>query len=448
MYRLLENTADGFGVPIFLPVFRQPKGEENELIGFVLGIIQVADILERALKYVDPIGINIQVFDDSAPEGRRNLFYYQSRLAGRIQTDVPQPATSGASTLLYSSATEVAGRRWRVVCTPTQEFLDAAASLRPWVVLAVGVLAMFAVSTYFVLNLIHTARTDRLVEELSRTNEQLNHEIGGRIRVEEHLAVARDQAVEGSRLKSQFLANMSHEIRTPMNGIIGMNSLLLTTPLSPEQREYAETVERSGQALLAIINDILDFSKIESGKLSIESISFNLRRSINHVIGDLSEQAKNKNIALKYSDSAQLPEVVRGDPTRLGQVLNNLVGNAIKFTEQGEVSVTASVLEPSDACFLLRFEIKDTGVGIPAEAQKLIFQSFSQVDGSSTRKYGGTGLGLSISKQLVEMMQGDIGFESKVGVGSTFWFTVRLEAPQAGSETYGAARDSSQFSRS
>jgi signal transduction histidine kinase/CheY-like chemotaxis protein len=433
-FRILEHTGDGYAVAVVLPV-HDSREKTGPPIGYAMVLLQVADVVERAIRNFNIEGMNIQIYDQDAPPGARLLYFHSSRANSH---PLPENAYRRPDGFEYQSPLKMGGRPWLVVCTPTPDYLESGRSWRPWLILAVGLLITTAVVTVVVLHMKYVGRVEM-------TNGLLNEQIQVRIATERELSAARDQALMASRMKSQFLATMSHEIRTPMNGVIGMTHLLLDTPLTTDQRDYAESVRVSAEALLRVINDILDLSRIEAGRIAIECSVFNLRRLIEEVVCMLAPKAREKAIVLRAEIPECLPTHFLGDMVRIRQILMNLIGNAVKFTPAGEVVVT---LQCGEACppaeragmsrpagstcgygmekVPLKISVRDTGIGISAENLGLLFEKFSQVDSSDSRRFGGTGLGLAISKELVELLGGTMGVETVPEQGSVFWFTLPL----------------------
>lgn len=316
------------------------------------------------------------------------------------------------------------GRKWEFDLWSTQSFRQATDSNQPWMILVGG----FLIDSFLLFLFVAISRANRqALSYADRMNESLEAEKVTLEKTAQELQVAKEVAEDASKSKSSFLANMSHEIRTPMNGIIGMVELAIENNEDAEQEEYLETIQDSAHSLLSILNDILDFSKIEAGKLELEEVPFDLRKCIARTLKTMSFLAKEKFIDLDCEVSQFIPKTFVGDPSRLRQILTNLVGNALKFTDGGRVSVEVILESQKEGQAVLQFVVSDTGVGIAADKQKVIFNSFTQANVSTTREYGGTGLGLAITSQLVAMMGGRIWVESEVGKGSHFYFTVQMD---------------------
>jgi len=395
-------------VAVYAPVWwnGQTDGPPN---GFLAVGIRPDMVVEHALAYLQPVGIQITLIDETEPTAQKQLYRHASRLTGG---NVPLTAPP------VSRAMKVANRTWRIVCEPVMPppslFLSLAFT-------ASGLLITFLIQMWLRRNI---DKTEHIEATVRQRTEQLILEVAERRRTEAQLAIARDEALEASRMKSEFLANVSHELRTPLNGVVGTTEMLLSSQATPEQLEGLGIIRESANSLLHLISDVLESSRMESGVLRLETVEFDPETVVEAALDIVAERAHSKGLDLAGWVEAPEGTRVRGDQHRVRQVLLNLISNAVKFTAEGSVIVRA--WPKPDSGGLWHFEVCDTGIGIAEESQKLLFQRFVQLDGTSTRQFGGTGLGLAISRQIVELMGGRIDVRSHPGEGSTFWFEIPL----------------------
>ncbi len=389
-----------------------PLFHDGALTGYMVTAVDHAAQLELAVGYLIGYGVHVGVVDETAETPGRLLAFHQSRRGAAAIPPKNLETLDGAEESLARTI-EIAGRRWKIFCLPVEGLLV------PTPQTGLSTLGGGALITSLLCVVLQGAR--RQARSVRRLVEQRTRE----------LAEARDEALDAVRAKAQFLATMSHEIRTPMNGVIGMADLLADTPMDTSQRDLLDNLRISARALLDIVNDILDLSKIEAGKLVVAKEVFDLSESIDRAVQLFAVPARQKGIELAHKLPEEISTLVRGDSGRLGQVLVNLIGNAVKFTDSGSVMVGATLTPLNEELAMARFTVTDTGAGIDAASCQRLFQPFVQADGSFRRKYGGTGLGLAISRHLVLLMGGEIGVDSEPGQGSTFWFTVSLTRVEA-----------------
>lgn len=416
---LVQDEGSQYGVLVFLPYYGtggvpDTEAERRQNIrGYATGVFRVGSLVENAIRGLNVSQIDIALKDISAPDGVHILFPKESDEDFEARIAELSNSTAAEKIGVWEKTIAVPGREWKLEIRPTLPFIYAQRSQTSWFFL-LGALVVTAMGTILILTV--TGR-QKVIEELvaDRTYELREQA--------KTLQDAQNQAEAANKAKSEFLASMSHEIRTPMTGVLGFADMLYEDKLPKESYEKVEKIKESTQHLLRIINDILDISKLESGKLEIEYLDFHLPSKIRDVISLVSGSGRDGlDVTMTLSDD--FPDVVRSDPTRLRQILFNLVGNAIKFTKQGRVEVNGDLMQDDEGKPFLKFKIIDTGIGMSQETLSRLFTDFTQADSSISRLFEGTGLGLAICKRLVNMLGGQIGVESELGKGSTFWFTL------------------------
>lgn len=435
---LQGRPSDEPYVAVFAPIYGRgmdgatmTEAQRRKAIrGFVGAVVRIADVVQDSMDLMPTSGVDVYLIDASAPPDRRVIFSLLSPETTRRSKGGAGSLDTASEAALYHSSSLVIGRSvFTLYVAATDDYGQRRSALAGPVIALAGGLGVTLLLVIYLTSLANRRhKTELIVEERTAELRRLNRQLEERTLQleisERELRTAKEKAEEATRAKSQFLANMSHEIRTPMNGVIGAADLLSDTDLVPVQREYLQMITQSADSLLHLINDILDFSKIEAGRLELETAAFHLRDELTDTMQAFAGRASDKGLELACHVAFDVPDTLLGDRHRLRQVLVNLVGNALRFTEKGEVVLDVRVEKQGERHVGLRFAVTDTGPGIADDKQDMIFDAFSQADASFTRRFGGTGLGLSIASQLVTLMGGRLEVESRPGAGSAFHFSL------------------------
>ncbi|WP_436016285.1 response regulator [Phenylobacterium sp. LjRoot219] len=426
-------------IAVFAPVYdREELATTDErrahLKGFVAAVLRIGDVVQAATEMTPREGVDVYLLESSAPAGRRVVL----SLPGSGKTQAPGAAPgrpSMGAPLFHSSSIVIGDSVFTIYTAATDAFGRKGLVTAPTIALTGGLAVTAILLVYLASLATQSVRTEHVVDQRTAELRKLHSRLEERTlqleMSERDLRAAKDRAEEATRAKSLFLANMSHEIRTPMNGVIGAAELLGDTGLTPTQNEYRHMITQSANALLHLINDILDFSKIEAGRLELESVAFGLRDELADALQTVARRATEKGLELACHVALEAPDALEGDPHRLRQVIINLAGNAVRFTDKGEVVVEVGVEAKGERLVRLRFGVRDTGPGVASDKRQVIFEAFSQADSSFTRRYGGTGLGLTIASQLIQLMGGKLELESEVGKGSLFHFSLPFALAEA-----------------